>query len=332
MKPDNTDFVGSVNGLLLLLHRQMNHTHTHRILEHFPREMIHGSNNESGEDAYNVTASSSSSSILRPHAADDESQRAASSTTAGAATTATPLPSIKSSTELLKLLRQFRLELKAITGTADATTTTTAATTTSARTSKDTATKEEGAGTEEGKDGQFDDSEDETVPKPTTAADSSSSSDVDDVSAYHVARTTDEDVVEDELVRHLFLVADRYEPKSAARRFVQHFHTKLQLFGKEKLCKDHIALSDLTEEDKKVLTSRGIELYLSSSTSSSTSKSRTSSLKDKKKLHGEEADDDSTTQSKNKNTTTRGSSSILVFKYDKLRKHCKEPANTVSTK
>ena len=54
----------------------------------------------------------------------------------------------------------------------------------------------------------------------------------------------------------MFLRSTKFVPKAAARRMVDHFKYKLQLFGSEKLAKE-ITQDDLNEEDMKALKSGG---------------------------------------------------------------------------
>ena len=67
-----------------------------------------------------------------------------------------------------------------------------------------------------------------------------------DKKAYYMAKATSPGYVCDREFRLMFLRADYFNPKDAARRLVNHFDTKLELFGEELLGRD-IRLSDLTD-------------------------------------------------------------------------------------
>lgn len=54
--------------------------------------------------------------------------------------------------------------------------------------------------------------------------------------------------------RVMFLRADNFDVKKAAKRIILHFESKLELFGANKLVKD-ITLDDLDEDDMEVLLS-----------------------------------------------------------------------------
>ena len=57
-----------------------------------------------------------------------------------------------------------------------------------------------------------------------------------------------------------FLRADLFNTSAAARRIVDYWEHKVQLFGTEKGLKRHISLLDLKEEDYKALKMSGIQL------------------------------------------------------------------------
>jgi hypothetical protein len=65
--------------------------------------------------------------------------------------------------------------------------------------------------------------------------------------AYDMARTASPSYVANRDFRLRFLRADRFEPKNAALRYVRHYQTKLELFGKEKLGRE-IVQDDLDPE------------------------------------------------------------------------------------
>mmetsp|Transcript_12151 Transcript_12151/g.19181 ORF Transcript_12151/g.19181 Transcript_12151/m.19181 type:complete len:606 (-) Transcript_12151:24-1841(-) len=65
--------------------------------------------------------------------------------------------------------------------------------------------------------------------------------------AYNLARSNSPSFVDDRDFRLRFLRADRFDPKLAALRYVRHYQTKLELFGKEKLGR-HIVQDDLGSE------------------------------------------------------------------------------------
>ena len=68
-------------------------------------------------------------------------------------------------------------------------------------------------------------------------------------------------VYEADFVKH-FLNAEGFDPKATAKRLVDHFAHKYELFGTEGLSKP-MALSDYTPEDRSILTSNVFELVTS---------------------------------------------------------------------
>ena len=70
--------------------------------------------------------------------------------------------------------------------------------------------------------------------------------------AYHTAKSRNNDYVMNRNFRLKFLRAERFDSKAAALRLVKHFEVKLELFGKEMLCKD-IVQDDLDEATLKEL-------------------------------------------------------------------------------
>ena len=77
--------------------------------------------------------------------------------------------------------------------------------------------------------------------------------------AYYMAKATAPAYVCDRKFRLMFLRADRFIVSAAAKRLVNHFVTKLDLFGKDFLGKN-IRLSDLSEEDMKSLRAGGCQM------------------------------------------------------------------------
>jgi hypothetical protein len=75
----------------------------------------------------------------------------------------------------------------------------------------------------------------------------------------------------------MFLRAERFDIKSAARRLVLHFKHKLDLFGLEKIARD-IAIEDLSTDDQKALFT-GSEQYLGKDQSGRTILFSTSKLR-----------------------------------------------------
>jgi hypothetical protein len=63
-----------------------------------------------------------------------------------------------------------------------------------------------------------------------------------------------------EKTRLMFLRADRFNAQKAARRFVKHWQTKLELFGSDKAFSGSINQSDLTEADLESLASGGFQI------------------------------------------------------------------------
>ena len=55
--------------------------------------------------------------------------------------------------------------------------------------------------------------------------------------AYNLALSIDATYVLNKEFQLMFLRADQFDTKLAALRLVKHFHLKLQLFGKDKLCR-----------------------------------------------------------------------------------------------
>ena len=66
--------------------------------------------------------------------------------------------------------------------------------------------------------------------------------------AYDLALQTVSEYVNDRKFRIMFLRADRFHVKHAARRIVKYFEEKLRLFGPDKLCR-RILMEDLNEDD-----------------------------------------------------------------------------------
>ena len=74
--------------------------------------------------------------------------------------------------------------------------------------------------------------------------------DIDHKNAYSLAKSTSPAYVCDRKFRLMFLRADCFDVKAAAKRMVLHFEKKLELFGKDLLGRD-IRASDLDEEDRR---------------------------------------------------------------------------------
>ena len=72
--------------------------------------------------------------------------------------------------------------------------------------------------------------------------------------AYYTAKAKSPGYVADREFRLLFLRADSFDVKAAAKRLTRHFETKLELFGQDVLGRD-VLLSDLNELDMKALKS-----------------------------------------------------------------------------
>jgi hypothetical protein len=68
-------------------------------------------------------------------------------------------------------------------------------------------------------------------------------------SGYHMAQFLAPQYVKNRNFRLMFLRADRFSARAAAKRLELHFDRKLELFGIEKLCKD-ITWEDLSEDDQ----------------------------------------------------------------------------------
>jgi hypothetical protein len=74
--------------------------------------------------------------------------------------------------------------------------------------------------------------------------------------AYEKALFLDPEYVHNRDFRIKFLRADRFDAKQAAKRMVNHFDCKLELFGYERLARD-ITFEDLREEDRQDLLQGG---------------------------------------------------------------------------
>ena len=73
-----------------------------------------------------------------------------------------------------------------------------------------------------------------------------------DKEAYNIAKSMNPDYVSNRDFRIRFLRADLFNTKDAALRIARHFECKVELFGREKLCKD-IVQDDLNEDDIEAL-------------------------------------------------------------------------------
>lgn len=76
----------------------------------------------------------------------------------------------------------------------------------------------------------------------------------DNKQAYYAAKAKSPGYVADREFRLLFLRADSFDVKAAAKRLTRHFETRLELFGPDVLGRD-LLLSDLNELDMKALKS-----------------------------------------------------------------------------
>ncbi|KAG7342820.1 hypothetical protein IV203_020764 [Nitzschia inconspicua] len=77
--------------------------------------------------------------------------------------------------------------------------------------------------------------------------------------AYQLACRLDPEFANSRRLKLAFLRSVEGSAKRAAKRYVRHFATKLELFGRDKLCKD-IELSDLDEYDMEALESGGFQV------------------------------------------------------------------------
>ena len=66
--------------------------------------------------------------------------------------------------------------------------------------------------------------------------------------SYELALALNRNYVQNRKFRVMFLRADAYDPKAAAKRMVAFFQQKLEYFGADKLVKD-ITLQDLNDDD-----------------------------------------------------------------------------------
>mmetsp|Transcript_37840 Transcript_37840/g.91766 ORF Transcript_37840/g.91766 Transcript_37840/m.91766 type:complete len:571 (-) Transcript_37840:57-1769(-) len=78
-------------------------------------------------------------------------------------------------------------------------------------------------------------------------------------SVYEVAESMNAEYVQSRKYRIMFLRGKRYNAKEAAEQMLEHFDSKLMLFGKDKLCKD-ITLDDMDEEDRLSIRKGGVQL------------------------------------------------------------------------
>jgi hypothetical protein len=72
---------------------------------------------------------------------------------------------------------------------------------------------------------------------------------------YDLAITIRADYVWDPKLRLMFLRADRFDPKLAAKRLIRFMDMKLKLFGRNKLCQWHIGIADLDDDARFILES-----------------------------------------------------------------------------
>ncbi|CAB9531224.1 Transfer protein [Seminavis robusta] len=83
---------------------------------------------------------------------------------------------------------------------------------------------------------------------------------IPDRKAYEKAKYLNEEYVMDKDFRVIFLRSDEFDAKSAAQRFVQHFEVKRELFGDGPPLARNLLMSDLSEDDMKVLKSGAWQL------------------------------------------------------------------------
>lgn len=81
----------------------------------------------------------------------------------------------------------------------------------------------------------------------------------DNKAAYDLAMEMSPEYAMDPRLRMAFLRSVDGSAKKASKRFIRHFQTKLELFGREKLVK-HIELSDLDDYDLEALRSGGFQV------------------------------------------------------------------------
>ena len=77
--------------------------------------------------------------------------------------------------------------------------------------------------------------------------------------AYEMALQMDPNYVNDGNLRIMFLRSDYWNPNKAAQKLVQHFEYKLDLWGRDKLCKS-ITLEDLDDETTRTINSGGMQI------------------------------------------------------------------------
>ena len=73
--------------------------------------------------------------------------------------------------------------------------------------------------------------------------------------AYTQAKYLNDEYVTDRAFRTMFLRSENYDPKKAGEKLILHFHMKREIFGSGDVLAREIRLSDLSEEDMKVLES-----------------------------------------------------------------------------
>jgi hypothetical protein len=77
--------------------------------------------------------------------------------------------------------------------------------------------------------------------------------------AFNTAEAMSRKYVHDPFLRIKFLRSEKFDAKKSAERMIKFFDTKMELFGKEKLCKD-ITLDDLDTDDMALLKSGSLQL------------------------------------------------------------------------
>ena len=78
--------------------------------------------------------------------------------------------------------------------------------------------------------------------------------------AYVLAAYTNESYVTDRDFRIMFLRAHKFDAKLSAQRFLRHFEVKRALFGEGEVLGRDILLSDLSDEDTRVLESGFVQI------------------------------------------------------------------------
>jgi hypothetical protein len=94
------------------------------------------------------------------------------------------------------------------------------------------------------------------IPSSTNSNNRSHSS----TAAYALAQSIDMAYVHDPKLRLRFLRADRFDVTKAALRLIGWFQWKLELFGQDKLCQEHIRLEDLDDNGRAMAQSGRVQV------------------------------------------------------------------------